>query len=63
MTAATKEPTNRNNFDLFGEYVTTKMIKLSQELDENVIEVLEYDISTILMKSRHKSGRIQTWLI
>ena len=62
MVGATKEPTNRNKLDLFGEYVATNMIKLSQKLDEDVIESLEYDITTVLMKARHKTGLIQTWL-
>ena len=38
------------------------MIKLSQKLDEDAIESLEYDIATVLMKARHKTGLIQTWL-
>ena len=62
VVGATKEPTNRNKLDLFGEYVATKMIKLSQKLDEDAIESLEYDIATVLMKARHKTGLIQTWL-
>ena len=48
--AATKEPTNRDNFDLFGKYVATKTRKLSQKLDEGVMEVVEDNIITVSCK-------------
>ena len=61
VVAATQEPAKRDDFDLFGEYVATKMRKLSQKLDEDAIEIIEYEITTILMKPRSKTGPIQTF--
>ena len=45
IAAATQEQTNRDNFDLLDKYVVTKMRKLSQKLDEDATEAVEYDIT------------------
>ena len=60
VTTATQEP-NKDEFDTFGQYVATKMRKLSQALSEDAMEAIEYDITTVLLKVRCKQGPSHTW--
>ena len=62
VATVTKEPMNGDNSDLFGKYVGTKMRKMTQKLDEDATESVEYDITIVLMKARNETGPVQTWL-
>ena len=46
----------KDDFDLFGEYVATKMRKLSHKLEEDDMEMIEYEITTTLMKKFKKQS-------
>ena len=46
----------KDDFDLFGEYVATKMRKLSHKLEEDNMEMIEYKITTTLMKKFKKQS-------
>ena len=46
----------KDDFDLFGEYVATKMRELSHKLEEDNMEMIEYKIKTTLMKKFKKQS-------
>ena len=46
----------KDDFDLFGEYVATKMRKHSHKLEEDDMEMIEYEITTTLMKKFKKQS-------
>ena len=46
----------KDDFDLFGEYVATKMRKLSHKLEEDDMEMIEYEIIKTLMKKFKKQS-------
>jgi len=49
---AKETPKTGDNLELFGQYVTSKMRKLSQCLTEEAMENVEFSIITILMQAR-----------
>ena len=48
-----------DEYDLFGQYVATKLRKLSQVMSDHSMEAVEYDITTVLMKARMKTANTQ----
>ena len=43
------------NFDLFGQYVSAKMRNLSKISSEDEMETIEFNITSVVMKSRSKN--------
>ena len=50
--AAAKEPQKEDDFDLFGQYVASKMRKLSKSLTDEAMETVEFNITSLLNKAK-----------
>ena len=44
---------DEDGFDIFGKYAAEKMRKLSHSLTEDVVENIEFSITSMLMQARH----------
>ena len=52
VASAVQDAEEENDFDLFGQYIAKKMKKLSARLDEDAMANIEYEITTILNRTR-----------
>lgn len=64
MQHSVSEINKRDNFDLFGEYVATKMRKLNRILNEDDMESVEHEITTVLLNARSRRAPLptQSWM-
>ena len=44
----------KDAFDVFGNYIATKMRRLSRSVDQETIEIIEYEITNVIEKNRRK---------
>ena len=44
----------KDAFDVFGNYIATKMRRLSSSVDQETIEIIEHEITNVIEENRRK---------
>ena len=64
IAAATSNDTNpkdQDEYDCYGQYIANKMRKLSKVLDEDEMEVLEFNVNAVFLNARKKRHHLPAY--